>query len=109
MIYQPNILKRCSHCHERKFLHEFSKAKSSQDGAQSFCKQCNREYGVRQYIENGEKEHARHKLYYETHKEQVLLSQSDYYARHKTRILARDAAHYAAHKEEKRNYQEKYQ
>ena len=70
MIEDEELLKKCSKCGEWKPISEFYKDKRSNDGLQSKCKKCRKDY----YENNKEKI----KEYYENNKEKIKEQQKEY-------------------------------
>jgi hypothetical protein len=58
-------MKLCKKCNVNKELEYFSKSKSSKDGLNNWCKECNKEYLRSYYFENKELYSNRSKKYYE--------------------------------------------
>jgi len=67
LIEDEEPLKKCSNCGELKSFSEFHKDKRSNDGLQSKCKKCRKEY-------------------YENNKEKILKQKKDYYENNKEKI-----------------------
>lgn len=74
-------MKQCTKCKDWKELDDFSKQKSTKDGLQYICKQCNKEYYKnnkeqnKKYRENN-KEYYKSNAKYETYKDKLTIDES---------------------------------
>jgi hypothetical protein len=66
--------KKCSICKDKKFLRDFNKKKSSPDGKQTHCRECNKKRSQKYYACNKEK----HKRVVEERKWKVIHSNQQY-------------------------------
>jgi hypothetical protein len=108
-------MKNCTKCNINKDLTEFSKRKSSKDGLNLWCKNCNKSYLKTYYLENKErldeinKEHyqvnkesylIRSKNYRDNNREQIAEYHEEYYEKNKNILIEYKKIHYSENKEE---------
>jgi hypothetical protein len=87
--------KLCKKCGEEKGVELFHKCKSSSDGLQSSCKECQKKH----YKENREKILARRKKHHKENREEILAQQKKRYKENREEILAREKKRYEENRE----------
>lgn len=65
-------MKKCSRCKSEKDESRFSRCKSRPDGLQPVCKDCNREYMSKRYVDNPDKQSEYYKQYYRDNRDGIL-------------------------------------
>ena len=91
------LIKRCSACKIEKTLNGFYKSKNGKYGVTHQCKQCMKEY----QIKNAEKIKARKKAYNDAHREEISAYNKAYKKTHEeeVRVRVRDKEYYEKNKE----------
>jgi hypothetical protein len=79
-------MKVCNRCKIKKDYLFFYKSKSSKDGFEPRCKQCNKELKSEYYLKNKEVINERNKNWKDNNKEKILEDSKEYYFLNKDKI-----------------------
>lgn len=79
-------MKTCSGCGQEKLREEFSKNKTTKDGLQNWCRECQRESARRYYEEHSEKIKEKSRCYRKEHLEKRKKYQRRYYEEHLEKV-----------------------
>lgn len=79
-------MKKCSGCKQHKDLSAFSRNRSTKDGLQSTCKECQAAH----YVKNIDKIRASNNAWHKSNKEKERLQKQRYYQEKRDEILARN-------------------
>jgi len=101
----PPKLKQCPKCPEGQQWHpatpeHFSRNKNREDGLQTICKTCTKEYKKRHYQAHKEEIDAKNKAYAESHKEQMREKKKQYAESHREHLQEYHARYYEENKEQ---------
>lgn len=99
------MVKVCTKCKIEKLLSEFFKCKNTNDGLNSWCKSCFKEYQKKYFKANKEAKKEYQKKYYIENKER----KKQYQKANKERKKEYDKKYYKVNKEHKKEYQKEYQ
>jgi hypothetical protein len=97
-------MKACSSCKVEKTFLEFSKNKSTKDGLQYRCKQCEKDY----YWSNRDSIIKKRKESFEENKDLVLTKRAEYYKKHQDKKIAYSRAYREINKEKDLAYKKEH-
>jgi hypothetical protein len=87
--------KVCSKCKVVKDFCEFNNRSRAKDGKNSSCKECTKEY----YIKNREKQIFQKKEYYIKDREKIVSKKKEYYIKEREKILSNNKKYYIKNRE----------
>jgi hypothetical protein len=94
--------KICSKCKQEKSLSDFPNQKSTKDGLFYWCRDCCKEYGIKNKIRIKNHAHSR----YLKNKEKILQKCREYHKEHREDLLQQMKNYRDTHKEERKEYLE---
>lgn len=89
-------MKQCGDCGESKPLDAFNRRRADSEARKSICRDCQRSYRQRHYLENREQENAQWREKRAQNLDAEKDRWADYYARNRERLAARRRESYAA-------------